>query len=186
MCGIGGVILLAGGARPVTPHELMTLGARMPWRGPDDEGYLLEDRQGRRTLFGGPATLPETSARGLAYSPAPGPPDGALTGDFGFAFRRLAILDLSPAGHQPMCDPTGRFWIVFNGEIYNYVELREELKGRGDAFVTGSDTEVLLAAWATWGEAMLDRLNGMWGLAIWDAKERSLFAARDRFGVKPF
>ncbi len=186
MCGIGGVIVLADGARPVTPDELLRMGARMPWRGPDDEGYLLESRGGARALFGGPATLPETSARGLAYSPAAGAPDRALAGDVGLAFRRLAILDLSPAGHQPMCDPSGRFWIVFNGEIYNYVELREELTGHGHAFLTGSDTEVLLAAWATWGEAMLDRLNGMWGLAIWDAKERTLFAARDRFGVKPF
>jgi asparagine synthase (glutamine-hydrolysing) len=186
MCGIGGAILLQSDARPVTPDELLALGARMPWRGPDDEGYLLAERGGGLHLFGGPVTSAETSAAGLAYSPAPGAPDPAWRGDFGFAFRRLAILDLSPAGHQPMCDPSGRYWIVFNGEIYNYVELRAQLSPLGHRFATGCDTEVLLAAWTEWGEAMLERLNGMWGLAIWDAKERVLFAARDRFGVKPF
>jgi asparagine synthase (glutamine-hydrolysing) len=108
-----------------------------------------------------------------------------VAGDVGFAFRRLSILDLSPAGHQPMCDPSGRYWIVFNGEIYNYLELREELAARGHAFRTGSDTEVLLAAYATWGADMLPHLNGMWGIALWDAREKTLLLARDRFGVKP-
>ena len=84
-----------------------------------------------------------------------------------------------------MCDPSGRFWIVFNGEIYNFVELREELRALGASFITGGDTEVILAAWARWGEDMLPRMNGMWGLAIWDRKDRKLFVARDRFGVKP-
>lgn len=100
--------------------------------------------------------------------------------------QRLSILDLSPRGHQPMRDPTGRYWIVFNGEIYNYRELRGHLRRQGCVFASDCDTEVILHAYATWGESCLDRLNGMFAFAIWDRQEQTLFAARDRLGVKPF
>lgn len=117
-------------------------------------------------------------------------PDGAATwhdADAGLALahRRLAILDVSDDGRQPMVDPDGRFVITFNGEIYNFLELREELRARGHRFRSETDTEVLLAAFAEWGEAMLPRLNGMWAFAIWDRRARRLFLARDRFGIKP-
>ncbi len=102
----------------------------------------------------------------------------------GLGHNRLSIIDLSDAGRQPMSDASGRYWIVFNGEVYNYLELREELAGRY-AFRTKTDTEVLLAAYQQWGEACLDRLIGMFAFAIWDEREQTLFAARDRFGVKP-
>jgi asparagine synthase (glutamine-hydrolysing) len=98
--------------------------------------------------------------------------------------RRLSIIDLSDAGRQPMSDATGRFWITFNGEIYNYLELRAGLKD-GGPFRTQTDTEVLLAAYVRWGRACLDKLIGMFAFAIWDEREQTLFAARDRFGVKP-
>jgi len=98
--------------------------------------------------------------------------------------RRLAILDLNPRGAQPMARGD-RFQIVFNGEIYNFVELRAELEALGHAFVTGTDTEVILSAYAEWGPDCLPRFNGMWAFAVYDAKERELFLARDRFGVKP-
>jgi asparagine synthase (glutamine-hydrolysing) len=98
--------------------------------------------------------------------------------------RRLAILDLSPAGTMPMT-VGGRFVGVYNGEIYNYRELREELEGLGHHFATGTDTEVLLSAFAEWGAACVTRFNGMWAFAVWDAVERRLFVSRDRFGVKP-
>jgi asparagine synthase (glutamine-hydrolysing) len=98
--------------------------------------------------------------------------------------NRLSIIDLSDAGRQPMSDPSGRYWIVFNGEVYNYLELRAELAS-DYTFRTKTDTEVLLAAYQRWGEACLDRLLGMFAFAIWDEREQRLFAARDRFGVKP-
>lgn len=101
-------------------------------------------------------------------------------------FVRLSILDLSIAGHQPMESEEGRYVIVFNGEIFNYIELREELSGKGHKFRTSTDTEVLLAAWSEWGEECLDRLNGMWAFVIYDRKTNSSFAARDRYGIKPF
>lgn len=102
----------------------------------------------------------------------------------GMGHDRLSIIDLSDAGRQPMSDVTGRYWIVFNGEVYNYLELREELASTYE-FRSRTDTEVLLAAFQRWGEACLDRLIGMFAFAVWDERERKLFAARDRFGVKP-
>jgi asparagine synthase (glutamine-hydrolysing) len=99
---------------------------------------------------------------------------------------RLAIIDLTETGHQPMADPEGRYWITFNGEIYNYLELGEELRELGCRFQGRSDTEVLLAAFRQWGEKCLERLRGMFAFAIWDERTGSLFAARDRLGIKPF
>ena len=101
-------------------------------------------------------------------------------------FVRLSILDLTPAGHQPMISQDGRFVIVFNGEIYNYIELKEELSSLGHTFVTRTDTEVLLASYKEWGEDCLNHFNGMWAFMIYDNLNKTLFAARDRFGIKPF
>src|SRR5687767_4898066 len=114
-------------------------------------------------------------------------PDGRgihRDGDVALGHTRLSIIDLSDCGLQPMSDPTGRWWIAFNGEIYNYLELRAELAGSWD-FRTRTDTEVLLAAWVVWGPACLERLLVMFAFLLWDEHERTLFAARDRFGVKP-
>jgi len=100
--------------------------------------------------------------------------------------RRLSIIDLSDAGRQPMQDDTGRFTLVYNGELYNYQELRRELTARGCRFRSQTDSEVLLYAYREWGIGALARCNGMWAFAIWDATKRELFAARDRAGKKPF
>lgn len=106
--------------------------------------------------------------------------DGIILGH-----RRLAILDLSDNGKQPMSYANERYWITFNGEIYNFLELRNELYGLGYHFKSDSDTEVILAAFAEWRESCLNKFNGMWAFAIWDKLEKRLFMARDRFGVKP-
>src|ERR1700709_2212559 len=95
--------------------------------------------------------------------------------------RRLAIIDPGMGGYQPMSSADGRHVIVFNGEIYNFIELRRELETRGEKFYSESDTEVILAAWRTWREDMLLRFNGMWALAIYDTRSKELFLARDRF-----
>jgi asparagine synthase (glutamine-hydrolysing) len=102
-----------------------------------------------------------------------------------FGHRRLSIIDLSEGGKQPMSYADERFWITFNGEIYNFIELKSELEKKGYAFKTDSDTEVILAAYHCWGHKCLDKFNGMFALAIWDNSKQSLFVARDRFGVKP-
>lgn len=104
---------------------------------------------------------------------------------FALAHCRLSIIDLSPAGHQPMSYANERYWIVYNGEIYNYKEIREELEALGHRFKSQTDTEVLLAAYAQWGKECLHRFNGMWAFVILDTETGLVFASRDRFGVKP-
>ncbi len=102
-----------------------------------------------------------------------------------FGHRRLSIIDTSSAGHQPMISHDGRLVVILNGEIYNYRELRDHLQSKGRTFRTQTDTEVLLAAWAEWGEDCLPRLNGMFAFALWDERERALYLVRDRVGIKP-
>jgi asparagine synthase (glutamine-hydrolysing) len=106
-----------------------------------------------------------------------------VAGPLGFGFRRLSIIDLA-GGHQPMSDAEESVWVVFNGEIYNFQELRRELEAYGHAFRTRSDTEVIIHGYKQWGDGVLDRLNGMFGLAIWDARRQRLVLARDAFGIK--
>jgi len=106
-----------------------------------------------------------------------------LSGPLGFGFRRLSIIDLA-GGHQPMSDQEETVWVVFNGEIYNFHELRRELMGYGHVFRTNSDTEVIIHGFKQWGDDVLNRLNGMFGLAIWDVRQQRLVVARDPFGIK--
>ena len=110
----------------------------------------------------------------------------AADGRVAFAHRRLSILDLSPAAHQPFVSADARFVITYNGEIYNFRELRNELMAAGDRFRSQSDTEVILAGYARFGSAFIERLRGMFAFAIWDESERQCLVARDRFGIKPF
>lgn len=115
-----------------------------------------------------------------------GPDDRGTWWDEGIflGMRRLSVIDL-PGGHQPMCNETGTIWLVYNGEVYNYRELRSELVGLGHSFRTNSDTEVIVHAYEQWGPGALARFNGMFAMALWDRRQRVLFLARDRLGIKP-
>jgi len=154
-------------------------------RGPDDEGFMVIS-DGREVHFGGSDTPEHVMRGGLAYTPRDRIEESwrSPAGGLMFGHRRLSIVDLSLRGHQPAMYGD-RYWISYNGEVYNYIELREELKAAGYRFETESDTEVILAAYMAWGKACLSRFNGMWALAIYDAREQQVFLARDRFGVKP-
>src|SRR5207249_11281581 len=114
-----------------------------------------------------------------------GPDDeGYLFADsLGFGFRRLSIIDLA-GGHQPMSDAEESVWVILNGEIYNFKELRAELEKSGHRFHTNSDTEVIIHGYKAWGTEVLNHLNGMFGLAIWDVKKKRLVVARDAMGIK--
>src|SRR5213075_1003977 len=106
-----------------------------------------------------------------------------FSGSLGLGFRRLSIIDLA-GGHQPMSDAEETIWVMLNGEIYNFKELRAELESRGHSFRTESDTEVIIHGYKEWGIDVLNHLNGMFGLAIWDVKKRRLVVARDAMGIK--
>ncbi|MFN2406720.1 MAG: asparagine synthase (glutamine-hydrolyzing) [Pyrinomonadaceae bacterium] len=178
MCGIVGIWKLDSAA--VDPASMQSSTDAIRHRGPDDEGYLLVNTRVGRTISCGERdtdhrlSLPDLEQFKSEHF------------DLAFGFRRLSILDLSPAGHQPMSSPDAKFWIVFNGEIYNYRELRGELAEHGHNFRTTSDTEVILAAYQQWGESCVEHFNGMFAFAIWDSVEKKIFIARDRFGEKPF
>ena len=103
----------------------------------------------------------------------------------GLGHTRLSIIDLSPLGHQPMTNEDGSVWLVFNGEIYNFQQLRNELARAGHAFRSATDTEVIIHGYEEWGVRCIDRLRGMFAFALWDGKRRQLLLARDRFGIKP-
>lgn len=154
-------------------------------RGPDGEGVVIfSARNFVSTPLGGADTTDDAYHSRLAYAPRrnSGPVSDAV---MALGHRRLAIIDLSVTGHQPMCTADGLVWITYNGEIYNHLELRDELQQLGHVFVSHSDTEVILQAYLAWGTKCVDRLNGMFAFVLIDRMTGRVFAARDRFGVKP-
>src|ERR1051325_9302043 len=171
MCGIVGIV---GVTRPVDVAALQRMNDRQRHRGPDGEGFLLAWPNGGGNRFRH-AFLPHTNRW-----------DAATPVTVGLGHRRLAILDLSDRGLQPLTVGDSAVWIVFNGEIYNHQELRAELETLGHCFTTRTDTEVLLQAYRRWGEDCLGRLDGMFAFAVWDGPRGRLFCARDRLGIKPF
>jgi asparagine synthase (glutamine-hydrolysing) len=178
MCGIFGTWHIDG--KQVDLIKTRRVTTLLQHRGPDDEGYLFintksgrwEARRGKDTMLG--LQMPHVE-EGLKYSY-----------NMALGFRRLSIIDLSFGGHQPMSSEDGSLWIVFNGEIYNYLEIRKELELVGYCFKTQTDTEVILYAYEEWGTDCLNRFNGMWAFCIWDSKKKRIFCARDRAGIKPF
>ena len=169
MCGIVGAVSLG---RPIDAAVLQRMNDLQAHRGPDGEGFLLGWVSGGQFHH---TVVPHTRHW-----------NGDTPLSVGLGHRRLAILDLSPRGAQPMTACASPQWIVFNGEIYNHQDLRAHLEGLGYTFTTRTDTEVLLQAYRHWGEGCLARLDGMFAFAIWDGARGRLFCARDRLGIKPF
>jgi asparagine synthase (glutamine-hydrolysing) len=166
MCGISVLLYSTGSPRLIS--RLLAMHGVIRHRGPDGEGFLLGDERGNVDHATAPEALEATAAPRV-----------------GFAFRRLKICDLSEAADQPMGSADGKTWIVFNGEIYNFRELRGELQAKGHVFRSSGDTEVILAAFEEWGENCFARLDGMWAIVILDLRRNRLVVSRDRFGIKP-
>ena len=184
MCGIAGLYRRSG---RIDLGRLAHMAQLLRHRGPHDEGaVLIEPRSGHAVTHGGPDTPTDAYRSPHAYAPGRRHGEADPVFGVGLAHRRLSIVDLTPSGHQPMCDAAARLWITYNGEIYNYVELKAELESLGQAFTSTSDTEVILTAYRRWGRDCLARMNGMFAFALWDGEARELFCARDRLGVKPF
>ena len=180
MCGIFGLVRL--GASALAPTAPLRRGTDIVrHRGPDDEGYALwTSRQAPRIYAGEDTSEASRSLHGLASLP------DTAEWKVGLGHRRLSIVDLSPAGHQPMVHAGTGVTVVYNGEIYNHLELRRELETLGHRFVSHSDTEVLLAAWVEWGPECTGRFNGMFAFLVLDPRGGgTVHAVRDRFGVKP-
>jgi asparagine synthase (glutamine-hydrolysing) len=166
MCGIAGIF--QRDRKPVDADVLVRMTRSMVHRGPDEEGYFLNRPDAAGCYAGVPL-------RGL--------PRGG-EGNVGFGHRRLSIIDLK-SGQQPLCNEDGTVWITFNGEIYNFAELKEQLEGKGHRFRTNSDTEAIVHAWEEWGEEAVKRFRGMFAFAVWDERKRTLYLGRDRLGKKP-
>jgi len=184
MCGIAGILKLKPSA-PFMASSLKKMAGTLKHRGPDDEGYVCFGTSGV-ALFGGDDTQEASWNIDLPYAAKHNINNCETDFYLGLAHRRLSIIDLSAAGHQPMCNADGTIWLTCNGEIYNYWEIREELEEKSVKFVSGCDVEVLLKAYEYWGMDFLKKLNGMWSFVIYDMRSNLLIGCRDRFGVKPF
>jgi asparagine synthase (glutamine-hydrolysing) len=179
MCGIAGIIRVDGGS--VSVPELVAMARAIRHRGPDDAGFALIDRRSARWQLSTCAEgSPESRSRLPDVRDTP-----AWGADVGLAHRRFSIIDLSAGGFQPFVASDGKTIVVFNGELYNYVELRSELASSGHRFRTSSDTEVLAESYLRWGTDCFRRFNGFWSIAIYDSVRRSVILSRDRFGKKP-
>ncbi|MGE5805916.1 MAG: asparagine synthase (glutamine-hydrolyzing), partial [Ignavibacteria bacterium] len=162
-------------------EKIVQLNGLLRHRGPDDEGYVcLNSRTNQYSAYSGDDSVESIKQRFSHISAANFKAFNIVLGH-----RRLSIIDISDNGHCPMSDESGQIWITYNGEIYNYIELREELKSEGYSFKTQSDTEVIIKSYLKWGEECFNHFNGMWAMAIWDAKKNNLILSKDRFGVKP-
>lgn len=178
MCGIAGIFHLDGS--PIQVHQLRAMTQIIRHRGPDDEGFLLAHTEaGQSSAHWSSDSISEIKSK---LEPLP----TTTQCNLGIGFRRLAIIDLTAGGHQPLCDESKNYYLTFNGQIYNYLEIKNELLALGVHFNTVSDTEVLLKSYIQWGVKCLDRLIGMFAFVIYDKTNKCLFAARDRLGVKPF
>ena len=183
MCGIAGIVIKEQGI--VNPCEtIAAMSALLKHRGPDGDGFMTV-LNGEAISYSGTVEL-NYNKPDLVYLPNKSLSFADKNSTIAFAHRRLSIIDLSETGHQPMCSADKTIWITYNGELYNYKELRVTLQKAGYKFVSESDTEVILYAYKEWGNKCVEVFNGMWAFCIYDATKQALFASRDRLGVKPF
>lgn len=185
MCGISGVYSFKGPTEAVLPAALL-MNSKIRHRGPDGEGLLVWNGQDAPQPLYTIDTPAEIIHADHTWTPSFAAGEYTSSAQLALAHRRLAIIDLAPTGHQPLSYSDGALWLTYNGEIYNYIELRKELEAKGHRFRTQTDNEVILAAYREWGQACTQRFNGMWAFVIWDRAEKIFFCSRDRFGVKPF
>ena len=184
MCGIIALVSFKNHSHNL--GKLNEMAKMIKHRGPDDEGFALFDMQSdKHKIFSGDDTPEDVIKSKLKFSPKERYQYNSEQFTLGLAHRRLSIIDLSASGHQPMCDESGRYWITYNGEIYNFKEIREELRALGYPFFSNSDTEVIVKAYMAWGKNCQNKFNGMWAFVIWDNVNKSMWISRDRFGVKP-
>ncbi len=186
MCGIVGAVSL--NHQPLQVERLKPMVDVIAHRGPDDAGYLVW-QTGTHHPFGQDFT--DSQFQDISpLLPVIDSPSGqnrlhSEKWDLFFGHRRLSIIDLSPRGHQPMCDKSRKIWLIYNGEIYNFREIRQELKGLGYQFFSASDTEVIIHAYHEWGTDCIHRFNGMFAFALYDSRNQKVWLARDRYGIKP-
>lgn len=183
MCGITGIINFNHRAT-FENANIKKMTDSLSHRGPDDEGYLVINSNAVSILGGDDTPKNDLTCVIDYYSKQKIKDNLFMPSYLTFGHRRLTILDLNITGHQPM-SYLNRYWIVYNGEIYNYLEIKQELEENGLLFKTKSDTEVILASYHKWGPECLKKFNGMWAFAIYDHQKSILFMSRDRFGIKP-
>lgn len=183
MCGIAGIILKKRSSIPIA-HTALQMSNAIKHRGPDGEGLLAITNASCQPFKTN--STPNFQNKTISYLPSMVFSNEIENTQAVFAHRRLAIIDLNDTGHQPMCDTTNSIWITYNGEIYNYKELREDLIKAGHRFVSETDTEVVINAYKEWGTHCVEKFNGMWAFFIYDKTKQLYFASRDRLGVKPF
>lgn len=182
MCGIAGYFFFK--EKKSSADTLCRMSAEIAHRGPDDEGFVFIDTlQSSRPFVQRASSISDASLQknmGIYDKSA-----FSFNHNLALAHRRFSIIDLSPSGHQPMWDPDNSLCVIFNGEIFNFIELREELKSNGFTFLTGSDTEVILHGYQCWGVDAFKRFSGFWAIALYDRKQNTLVLSRDRIGKKP-
>jgi len=184
MCGIIAIVSFKNHGHNLSKMDEMA--KVMKHRGPDDEGYVLFDvKSNSYNIFCGDDTPQNVIGSQLKYAPKIQYKYPSNNFTVGFAHRRLSIIDLTASGHQPMCDETERYWIVYNGEVYNFKDIRKELESNGYVFFSNTDVEVVLKSYMAWGPKCQNKFNGMWAFAIWDNVQKTLWISRDRVGVKP-
>lgn len=185
MCGIAGIANIGRKELNICA-SIMSMSETIRHRGPDDEGYVLFNDEGHRVFVSKDSPEDVTQSYLPFCSKEVIGTHSNQNYTLALSHRRLSIIDRGPNGHQPMCKFDGQYWITYNGEIYNYVELKKTLSDKGHSFIGRSDTEVILAAYQEWGKDCVSHFNGMWAFVLYDRTESILFASRDRFGVKPF